>query len=127
MRDIQYTPLVVPMNVDEAETTLPLGVDAPYQPRFNGDYEKLRNRPSINGVELIGDKTSAELGIDRTYIYEHPAVSDTWTITHNLDKYPSVTVVDSAGTVVIGDVQYTDENTLVVTFAAAFSGTAYLN
>ena len=27
------------------------------------NYEKLENKPSINGVELIGDKTSAELGL----------------------------------------------------------------
>lgn len=27
------------------------------------DYEKLVNRPSINGVELIGNKTSADLDI----------------------------------------------------------------
>ena len=27
------------------------------------DYEKLKNKPSINGVELIGDKTTQELGI----------------------------------------------------------------
>lgn len=27
------------------------------------DYEKLKNKPSINGVELIGDKTLEEIGI----------------------------------------------------------------
>lgn len=29
-----------------------------------GDYEELSNKPSINGVTLIGDKTSDELDID---------------------------------------------------------------
>lgn len=47
--------------------------------------------------------------------------------THNLNAYPSVTVVDSAGTVVIGEVQYIDANTLVVRFLAPFSGKLYLN
>lgn len=28
----------------------------------SGDYEKLRNRPQINEVELIGNKTFEELG-----------------------------------------------------------------
>lgn len=28
------------------------------------DYNELENKPSINGVELIGDKTTADLGIE---------------------------------------------------------------
>lgn len=35
--------------------------------------------------------------------------------------------VDSAGTVVIGEVDYLDDNTVRLTFCAAFSGTAYFN
>lgn len=33
----------------------------------------------------------------------------------------------SAGTVVIGEVDYLDDNTVRLTFCAAFSGTAYFN
>lgn len=29
----------------------------------SSDYAFLTNKPSINGIELVGDKTSAELGI----------------------------------------------------------------
>ena len=29
----------------------------------NANYEILTNKPSINGIELVGDKTSAELGV----------------------------------------------------------------
>lgn len=64
---------------------------------------------------------------DGTYIYHQDVASDTWTITHNLGAFPSVTVVDSGETVVVGSVQYINENSLVVTFSGAFSGTAYLN
>ena len=60
------------------------------------NYEALRNKPKINGHELIGER-------------------------------PAVTVVDSAGTVVIGEVDYLDDNTVRLTFCAAFSGTAYFN
>jgi len=62
-----------------------------------------------------------------TYTHTQTSASATWTITHNLNCFPSVTIVDSAGTVVIGDVSYTNANTLVVTFVAAFGGKAYLN
>ena len=44
-----------------------------------------------------------------------------------LAQRPAVTVVDSAGTVVIGEVDYLDDNTVRLTFCAAFSGTAYFN
>ena len=47
--------------------------------------------------------------------------------THGLGKRPSVTVVDSAGTAVIGEIEYLDDNTVRLTFCAAFSGTAYCN
>lgn len=35
------------------------------------DYEELENKPKINGVELIGDKTSAELDIFSKIDYEY--------------------------------------------------------
>ena len=34
---------------------------------IDGDYNKLENLPSINGVVLQGDKTSADLHIERGY------------------------------------------------------------
>lgn len=61
------------------------------------------------------------------YIYQQTTAAAVWEINHNLVKYPSVTTVDSAGNVVVGDVRYIDANSLTVTFAGAFSGTAYLN
>ena len=62
-----------------------------------------------------------------SFEYSTVAPSDTWVITHNLGKNPSVTVVDSANTVVIGNIEYLSDNELVITFAGAFSGSAYLN
>lgn len=62
-----------------------------------------------------------------SYTYVQSSASTTWTITHNLNTYPSVTVVDSSGSVVSGDVQYLDEFSLRITFSAQFAGKAYLN
>jgi len=64
---------------------------------------------------------------DSTYTQCFETASDVWTITHNLGKFPSVTVVDSANTVVIGNVDYTNSNSLVITFNASFSGCVFLN
>ncbi len=75
--------------------------------------------------------TSPIIG-DITYTYNQSSVSNTWTITHNLNRFPSVTVVDSADTIVYGTVVYNSANQLTITFfqggsALAFSGKAYLN
>jgi hypothetical protein len=59
--------------------------------------------------------------------YQQIAPAAVWTIVHNLNKYPNVSVVDSAGNWVIGDVAYVSGNILTVRFSAAFAGTAYLN
>lgn len=64
---------------------------------------------------------------DAKYTHDQVAPSAAWSVVHNLGKFPSVTVVDSGGTVVIGEIQHTNANNLSVLFSAAFSGKAYLN
>ena len=93
------------------------------------NYNDLEGKPKINNVTLEGNKTSSELGLtgDKNFIYTKGTPDKIWDITHNLGKYPSVTIVDSAGSVVVGDITYVSENNLKVTFSAAFGGTAYLN
>jgi len=66
------------------------------------------------------------------YTHTQSAASATWTITHNLNKFPSVTVIDSGDSVVQGEILYNSANQLTLTFYAggstsAFSGKAYLN
>ena len=53
--------------------------------------------------------------------------SSSWVIAHNLGFYPNVTVVDSAGTVVEGNIAYTNANSVTLTFTGSFSGDAYLS
>ena len=62
-----------------------------------------------------------------TFIFNQGVPASTWNIQHNLGKFPSITVVDTAGTVVIGQYDYVDNNNITLTFAAAFAGKAYLN
>lgn len=62
-----------------------------------------------------------------TYIHTQASASNSWVINHNLSRRPSVTIVDSAGNVQIGEVLYTSDNSITVTFASAFGGYAYIN
>lgn len=50
----------------------------------------------------------------------------TWTITHPLNRPVSVDVVDSAGSLVLGDVTYLSSSELTIEFSAPFAGEAYL-
>lgn len=124
---------VVPLKINAAGATSsqnPIALNSSsglYIGTGTKNYNKLENKPSINGVELIGDKSSADLFIDRTYIHNQNQASAEWHIHHGLNKRPSVSIVDTAGTVVVGEVQYIDEDNIVCRFSAAFSGAAYLN
>lgn len=62
-----------------------------------------------------------------SYIHNQLVSSSTWTITHNLGFFPSVTVIDSGNNTVIGNVTYISENQLSVSFNATFGGKAYLS
>jgi len=61
------------------------------------------------------------------YHHPQPVPSDVWVINHHLNFNPNVTVVDSAGTNVEGELQYNDLNTVTLRFNAAFAGDAYLS
>ena len=61
------------------------------------------------------------------YVHNQENAQIEWNVTHNLGKFPSVSVVDSANDEVIGEVTYIDTNSLTIKFTAAFSGKAYLN
>jgi len=64
---------------------------------------------------------------DKTFVHDQAIPSATWTITHNLGKFPSVSVVDTQKQIYWGDVEYVNSNQLKVTFSAGFAGQAFLN
>ena len=64
---------------------------------------------------------------DKNYVHNQNVASAVWTVNHNLDKYASVSVVDSGYTAVNGLVEYINTNSLTITFSAPFSGKAFIN
>lgn len=77
-------------------------------------------------VSVPGSKANASAP-GGTYTHNQMIPAAVWNVAHALGYYPNVTVVDSAGSQVVGDVQYTDINNLIITFSAGFSGKAYLS
>lgn len=65
--------------------------------------------------------------VDKNYLHDQMAPAASWYVNHNLGKYPSVTVLDSAKTEVEGAVEHLSINSLVVSFTNAFAGSATCN
>jgi hypothetical protein len=76
---------------------------------------------------LNGKWTNTPVGADASYIFNQGSASDTWVINHNLGKFPNVTVIDSSGDEIEGNINYVNNQQIVLMFSAAFSGKAYLN
>ena len=109
--------------------------------------QKLKGIPGVQGRQGDDGKSAYEIakehgytgteaewleslkgtGGDKHYIHNQEVSSDTWEVTHNLGKEPAVTVVDSAGTEVIGEVEYVSLNKCILRFQAPFSGKAIFN
>jgi hypothetical protein len=63
---------------------------------------------------------------DIFYVHTQSVASAVWTINHNLNGQPTAVVLDSAGTQCEGTFSYPSTIQMIITFTAAFSGTAYV-
>jgi len=107
---------------------------------------KVISKTNTNNVDVIvGDSISVDViskteqptvdviitggivGTDKNFVFTQSSASATWTINHDLNKFPAIEVVDSANDIVIGNVTYNSTSQITITFTAAFSGKAYLN
>ena len=86
--------------------------------------KEIENNPLV----LIIDNLKNRLEISGSnHVHTQQVASDIWEINHSLNKYPSVTIADTSGNLVIGSVHYISTSKIIVRFSAPFSGVAYLN
>jgi len=64
---------------------------------------------------------------DKTFVFTQGVPSVVWSVQHDLNKFPSVSVVNNNNVVINGEVTYIDNNNVQLDFSAAFAGKAYLN
>lgn len=60
------------------------------------------------------------------YSHIQTTISNEWTINHNLNFYPNVTVLDNSSRILETDLVYLNANTVKIIMNSASSGTAYL-
>jgi len=82
---------------------------------------------SLDGYYIFSEFVDADSAGDKNYVHPQDQASAIWIVQHNLNKFPSCTMVLSTGQQGYGDVTFIDENNLTITFAGAESGKAYIN
>lgn len=82
---------------------------------------------SNDALDITVSANTVTFNVKSGYVFTQGTPASVWTINHNLGKYPAINVVDETNTEVVGEVNYTNNNQIVVTFSAAFSGKAFLN
>lgn len=104
----------------------------------------VKKTQKVNGKTLLGDinleisdipTLQAELDAkqevsinydDKTY--QQSFVSQASIIvSHNLNKYPSVTIIETTGDEIVGNIQHVNQNQFIVTFSGATGGIVYCN
>lgn len=80
-----------------------------------------------NNNNTGGGSGTTTVVADKNYIHNQVVPSNDWSIIHNLNKYPSVTVVDTAGYEWEVEVQHLSLNQVRIRFTNPFSGKAYFN
>ncbi len=73
----------------------------------------------------VGDKISTEVIQNFEFIQSSPATE--WIIEHNLDKFPSVTILDDSGNKIYGGMFFNSLNTVTLSFSRTITGKAFLS
>ena len=82
---------------------------------------------SLNGYYIFSEFVDSNSAGDKNYVHPQAKASATWTVQHNLNKFPSVTSVNINNIEMYGEVVFNDLNNLTINFSAAFSGQAFIN
>jgi hypothetical protein len=120
--------------VEGLASALPFaGLDFAKSGVFVATRPKLNLIPGTNVALTVADNPGAgEVDVTinspaQSFVFIQGAPANPWVINHNLGFYPNVTVVDSGGSVVEGDITYPSASQVQVAFAGAFAGAAYLS
>jgi hypothetical protein len=90
------------------------------QPAMFQPVQQVQNLPSVPNIVVPTPDPPA-------FVFTQTVPAAVWTINHNLGTFPSVTLTDPSGNVIMAQVQYVNSNQVVVTFSQPVAGVAYLS
>lgn len=64
---------------------------------------------------------------DKTYVHTQHEYDDTWVIVHNMNKFPTVALVDEEGYSITGVIKFISSDTIEAQFSEPVKGQAFLN
>lgn len=115
---------VTPDKVSQLENDLNFQTATQVQEAIQAESDIINTRID-NEVERLEEEIQES---SNTFVFEQGIPATEWVINHNLNKKPSVTVVDSADEEQIPDEKiYNTNNKVTLYFLSEFSGKAYLN
>lgn len=82
----------------------------------------------VGGANIEAERDGSSVILNSSsFVFEQGIASDTWEITHNLNKRPSIMLADSSGRVFEADREYVNNNKVIIHLQSATAGFAYLN
>lgn len=110
----------------------------PRQPVYLGSAGALTQQPPQSGYPLIVGWAIApqalRVGVSgaggdgpHTCVFQQQSPATSWSISHDLNRYPAVTILDSSGNEVEADVNYLSPGSIRIDFAYPLSGQVFLN
>jgi len=133
--------LAAKLNIYDYGSLSPIYVDVASQVNQGLDIIYVLKTTALDlGQGLLGSNnfTQSQIDIDLDfayikeqtrdyYVHDQQVASATWVVTHNLGKFASINIVDTANEEVVGDVAYNSLNQITINFSAPISGKAYIN
>ena len=92
---------------------------------FMASWDMRTSQDKIKVLEVLLSSNNTS-GSTNNFTFQQDLASSVWTIPHNLNRKPSVTVYDNLNQVIYADVSYVDENTVRVVHGRPIIGSAYL-
>lgn len=78
-------------------------------------------------VNVSIDYAYVKSQVRENYVHDQQVASNSWVVPHALNKYASVSIVNTANQAIVGDITYNSLNQLTITFTSPISGKAYIN
>ena len=79
---------------------------------------------AILGIGAQGPKGDSGVGSGPAFTFTQNTPSAGWVVYHGLGRKPSITIIKSTNEITFGHVTYPNDDSAIVQFSAAISGTA---
>lgn len=118
--------ITAPSTAEERRSAVLRGADLDTSDPTAGGGRSFRYEWEEADAGLEQQILSIAAGGGLSYTHHQTVPAATWVIDHHMSLIPLVVLVDSTGQQMIAEIQYPNDQTIVVVHSAPYTGTAYL-